>query len=510
MYPISNAAKKMLHVSAINRKITWYGTMTTENGKEYEISTDIVMKNTGTIKHESELPFVGGAYSAEFRAQLILQDVDPETLKNAAIKLDVTIEHPPVPEDGATWGTMRIGTWNTVSQMTWGQIAGGVKTDIPMGVFYIADAKRAMNSIKITAYDSMTKFDVDLPGMDSTSRSVYGWLKWACDACGVTLGMTKSQIKAMPNGSRSLVYAVIDSKVKTYRDLIGYLAAVLGSVAMIDRFDQLILKTVNAESVATLTPDDRFSSEYEDTKRKYTGLSLEYKAKAVREYYKNTDAMADTGLVVDLEENPFLQISNDSARNAAVQKIIDSLSGITFNPFSASIPSHPEFDLLDTITFTDGHAPADCQSIITSLTRTINGGVSIRCETPKEMKEQERKNVQTSGTSSSRVSGGDMWIKVCSAPEEITEMVPGLEYPTTELTINCPTDNTTMQIAWTGCYSLGEDATVTVRVLVDDKEIYSASDDQKAGKHTMNVTTGHSVSSKGEYVISIMVKEVPA
>ena len=101
-----------------------------------------------------------------------------------------------------------------------------------------------------------------------------------------------------------------------------------------------------------------------------------------------------------------------------------------------------------------------------------------------------------------------MWIKVCSAPEETTTMVPGLEYPTTELTVNCTTDNTTMQIAWTGCYTLDEDATVTAAVLVDGTSIYTVSDDQKAGNHVLNITTGHAVSAKGEYVISIVLREV--
>ena len=508
MYLISNAAKKMLQIGAVNRKITWYGTMTTENGKTYDIDTDIIGGKTGTIKSKCSLPFVGGAYSSEFRAELLLWDVDPETLKNACIKLRVLIEHPPTPETGVTWEFLKIFKWSNVSNMTWGDLRGNVRTDVPIGTFYVNDAKRAMYSINVVANDSMVKFDKDLPGMDSTSRSIYGWLKWACDACGVKLGMTISQIKALPNGTRTLIYAVIDSRVKTYRDLISYLAAVVGCVALIDRDDQLIFKSVSAEPVLTLTQDDRFSSQYEDTKRRYTGLSLEYKAKAVREYFKNTDAVGDTGLIVDLGENPFLQISNDSARKSTVQAIIDSVSGITFNPFEASIPCHPEFDILDTIAFSGGHAPENCYGIITSLTRQINGGVTIQCETPQPTEKQERKTVQTSGTSGSRVSGGDMWIKVCSAPEEIIEMVPGLEYPTTELTVNCTTDNTTMQIAWTGCYTLDEDATVTAAVLVDGTSIYTVSDDQKAGNHVLNITTGHAVSAKGEYVISIVLREV--
>ena len=66
-----------------------------------------------------------------------------------------------------------------------------------------------------------------------------------------------------------------------------------------------------------------------------------------------------------------------------------------------------------------------------------------------------------------------------------------------------------MQIAWTCAYTLDEDATVTAAVLVDGTSIYTVSDDQKAGYHVLNITTGHSVSAKGEYVISIIMREVP-
>lgn len=506
MYPISKAFLQQLGPNGKNRKIEWYGSMVTESGTEYPINTNIIGQGTGSIKCACSLPFVGGAYSASLDVQLLLGNVDPRTLKNARIELFVRLVYPNPLTALTTWGDVLKFSWGDLLSTTWKRESRTIYTDIPMGVYYVIDAKRSYNSIKISANDSMVKFDADLPGMDSTSRSVYGWLKWACDACGVELGMTKEQIKAMPNGTRSFVYAVLESNVKTYRYLLEQMAAVLGAVAVIDRTGKLILRRLNPEPVAEITPDERFSSEYEDTQSRYTGLWLQYKAKAVQEYYKNVDALDDTGLVVDLGENPFLQISNDSARNTTLQNIADSFAGVTFNPFKASIPFHPEYDLLDVITFTGGHAPDDCHGPITSITWKINGAVSIECATPKEQVNPDRRNVQTSGTSGSRVSGGDFWIKVCSAPEEKLVFEDGQDYEVAKLTVNCTTDNTTMQIAWTGFYTLDEASRVTVRVLVDGKNIYDVSDDQAAGNHISNVTTGHSVASKGEYTVIIAVR----
>ena len=508
MYPIGNAFKKLLGPEGINRSITWYGKILTTSGKSYDIDTELIAPGTGRFNHAAKLPFIGGAYSASLQIQLNLPDVDPRTLKNARIDLFVKLEYPEPLKLLSSWEKVSKFLWSEINSTTWDRKVRTVSTDIPMGVFYVTEAERALYSIKISAYDSMIKFDSNLPGMDSTTRSAYGWLKWACDSCGVELGMTKEKIKAMPNGTRSFVYAVLESDVKTYRYLLEQLAAALGAVAVIDRFGKLVLKRLKPEAVAQITPDERFSSEYDDTQSRYTGLWLQHKTKAVQEYYKNVESLQDTGLIVDLGANPFLQISNNSARTNALQTIVDSFAGVAFTPFKASIPCHPEYDLLDVVTFTGGHAPDDCRGPITSITWTINGGVSIQCATPQEQVNPDRRNVQTSGTSGSRIAGGDFWIKVCCFPEAETEIIAGEDAITTELTVNCTTDNTTVQIAWTGFYTLDEDATVTVDVLVDGKSIYTVSDDQTAGNHVMNVATGHAVSSKGEYVIKIVIREV--
>lgn len=504
MYPISNAFRQQLGPEGVNRTIVWFGTITTEGGKHYDIKTQLIAPGTGVLESVCDIPYVGGAFSTSFRVQLFLRDVDPQTLKNARIELYVRLIHPMQITETTTWGDLSAFTWNDLAWVSWDG-SGYATTFIPMGVFYVTDAKRALHSIKIEAYDSMVKFDADLPAMDSTSRSVFGWLRWACDACGVELGMTEEQVKAMPNGTRSFVFAAVDTSVKTYRGLLAQLSAVLGAIAVIDRTGKLVLRRVSGEAVAQITASDRFSSEYEDTQSRYTGLWLQHKAKATQEYYKNVGALEDSGHVIDLGINPFLQISNSSSRANTAQAIIDSFADVTFNPFKATIPCHPEYDLLDVVAFTEGHAPEDCHGPITSITWTINGGVSIQCAVPQEQVNPVRNDVQVDGLSGSRYASSDFWIQIASFPDAETEFTD--DTATTELTVNCTVDNTTMQIAWTGFYTLSEAATVTAKVYVDDAEIYSASDDQTAGNHILNVTTGHSVNTQGEHIIKVVLRE---
>ena len=633
MYPIGTAFKHMLGPDGKNRTIEWYGTMTTEAGEVYEINTRTIAPGTGRLEGTCPLPFVGGAYSKTLQMHLNLQGVEPRTLKNATIQMYAALSY--VINDVSTWEDLQYFTWNELSTITWSGDSRTIRAEVPMGIYHVTKADRVLYSIKLEAYDGMLKFNTDLPTMDTKARSAFSWLKWMCDACGVELGMTAAQVKALPNGNRSFVYADVDSKIKTYRAVLGKLAAVLASVALIDRSGKLILKCIgvgrsyngtvlpklpqwdkskypyaaifkyadvdykNADykliavpmpyfyvpsttkehigttarlrrsfhlsadgtrwidkgeieesdegswivmlelydghtvvwtntdipykddesklyaaasepvfQVAEITPSDRFSSEYEDTQIRYTGLTAHYKAQAINEYYKNASALEDTGLVIDLGANPFLQISNNSARTTALQAIIDSLDGFSFTPFTASIPSHPEFDLMDVLSLTGGHAPANSYAPITSLVRTINGGVAIRCDTPEEQNDPIRSNTESDGLSSPGGTGyasSDFWIQIDSFPDAETTVTE--ETVTTELKVNCTVDNTTMQIAWTGFYSLDAAARVTARVLVDDEAIYEVSDDQTAGVHVLNVTTGHQVNRKGERIIKVTLRE---
>lgn len=505
MYPITDAFKVMLGPNGRNRTVSWYGSMTTEAGVVHDLSTNILCTGSGVIESNIDLPFIGGAYASSLQMQLKLRGVDPQTLKNARIDLFVrlSVQLPTV----RTWGSMAKYTWGDVRKLTWGAGEATMHTDIPMGVFYVADANRALYSIRIEAYDGMLKFNADLPTMDTASRSAYKWLQWACDACGVELGMTAKQVKSLPNGTRSFVYADVTDAVDTYRDLIGQLAAVLGCVALMDRQGKLVLSRVGQSAVAEVTPSDRFSSEYEDTQSRYTGLQAQYKAKAVQEYFKNVGGLEDNGLVIDLGANPFLQISNSSARTTAIQNIIDSVAESPFTPFEAQIPNHPEYDLLDVLSFTGGHAQGSTAPI-TSISRVINGGVTIRCAVPDEqvgpIRETQQVDGLSGGTGTSYASS-DFWIQIAQFPEAETTITE--DTVTTQLTVNCTVDNTTMQIAWTGFYTLDGAATVTARVLVDDVEIYKVSDDQAAGNHVLNVTAGHKVSTQGEHVIKIVLRE---
>lgn len=508
MFPVNTAFQRALDSTTDrNLSIEWWGTLTLTNGTVYDFTTDDIAQGTGSLTSNCDLPGVGGAYSTEFQVQFFLP-VDPRSLKGATIALFVRMAY-----KTNTWGEASNFFWSDLISTEWGDSPRMISTDVPMGVFAVTEAKRAINSIKVIAYDNMLKFDTLLPHMDAVARTPFEWLHWICNACGVELGMTNAEVKALVNGNRKLIYADIDKSIKKCRDLLSHLAALLCGIAVINRYGKLVIVRYGAKAVSTFTPDNRFSSAFSDYQYYYTGIWAQYKAKGMQEFYKNVETLDDDGLIIDLGVNPFLQISNDSNRAAAIQAVIDAFrpNNVKFTPFDVSVPLNPTYDLLDVLSFSGGHTPADSYGPITSIHIKISGSMTLQCATPEEQENPTRETTRVDGLSGAGTTDGtfyassEFFVVISSFPDAAT-VIDG-DTLTTELTVDCTADNTCTQIAWTGAYTLDEDATVTVKILVDDKSIYEISDDQKAGNHTLNVTTGHNITTRGAHTVKVILRE---
>ena len=254
----------------------------------------------------------------------------------------------------------------------------GVADVIPMGMFTITEALQSVGAIKITAYDNMIKFD-DVkfnPTSYTSIMSPYSWLSAMCSACGVTLGNTSAEVQAMPNGKRSTGFADSVTDVSTWRDVLGYLGAFLGSYAYIGRDGKLYLGQYGSTSADTVPSNFRYSSNLSDYRTTFDGLYSVYKNDGVQEYVSNTNT---DGLVLDLGTNPFLQISNSQNREDALQAIIDEWDGIYYVPYQSDMPLIPVYDPGDVITFTDNQAGAYDYGAITQIVYNIGDKMTITC-----------------------------------------------------------------------------------------------------------------------------------
>ncbi len=343
MYPVSEAF--LSAVQENTRKYEWSGKITTVKGNVYEFTSKDIVKGSGYItrsccgNNEIEL---GSVYAAEMKITLFL-DVDRYSMEDAIVELFYSL-------------TLPDGTTET----------------IPMGIFEISEANRHIKTIELVGYDYMLRFDKSAG--DMTSGYPYDFLNLACEKCKVELAHTQEEIEAMPNGTELLgIYQ--DGNIETYRDMIFYVAQVLGRVCQINREGKLELKAYGAEPVVTMEAKHRFSSSYSDFVTRYTAVYSTNEVDAISEYYCLDP---DDGLTMNLGVNPLLQYGLVNTREVVITNILNAISVINYVPFDSDTIGNPALEPMDVVRFTGGHADDDSISCITSVTYKINGKQTLK------------------------------------------------------------------------------------------------------------------------------------
>ena len=457
MYEVSERYRRAIR--SHSRKFDWYGTITTAAGRTYHFTVKDIVKGSGTLTRScsgSTSLEIGSVYAAELTISLFL-NIDRYSLYDGVIDLFFAYRH-----------------------------EGAEPEEIPMGRFVISEATRTMTVLQLKAYDHMLKFDKNMANSGNT-RTPYGWLKYACDACGVPLGVTEQQVAAMPNGTRNLSWTIIDED-KTYRDMIAQVAAVLCGVCQIDRLGRLVVIPFSNTPVADIPASWRYSSKIADYITKYTGLYATYRAGGLTEYFH---VEPDDGLICNLGTNPLLQIASTTERHQILQAIINRLASTTYTPFEAEIPGDPALDPMDVLSLSGGQARGET-ACITEIVVRINGKSSIKCvgENPRlnQAKSRYTKDIEGLLSQNDGIEGtSTFWMSDAYSPSDMA--VTETEMVVTATQFEIQTDKSRGEVIWTGTYTLDEPSVVTANVYLDDRLIYSCRDWRMSGNVTMSIST---------------------
>ena len=385
----------------------------------------------------------------------------------------------------------------------------GATDVIPMGVFTITEALQSVGSISITAFDSMIKFD-DVPfsaSLNTNIQSPFMWISSMCITCGVTLGNTEAQIEALPNGRRKTGFADSVTDVKTWRDVLGYMAAYLGSYAYIGRDGKLYLGQYGTSSSDTIPASYRFSSELSDFRTTYDGLYATYKDGGVQEYVSNTNT---GGIILDLGVNPFLQFSDDLNRQDALQEIIDLWDGVYYVPYSSDMPLIPSYDVGDILTFIDNQASTYDLGAITEITYNIIGGMNVICsgDNPKLAAAQDRFTKTIAGLSSDYSNGQEVGTKnfwLLHTHTIANNNIGNSKTLVAEIEFNQKTDVQRMGFMFDCDGTLSASAVVKVEMTVDDEVIWTEeyTDRKLAGKIPFPHNMGQRITGKGTHTAKV-------
>lgn len=386
----------------------------------------------------------------------------------------------------------------------------GIADVIPMGTFIITEALQSVGSIKITAYDSMIKFD-DVPFSPASNTNIqtpYAWLSDMCLACGVTLGSTSAEIQGLPNGNRKTGFADVVSDVATWRDVLGYMAAFLGSYAYIGRDGALYMGQYRTISVDTVPSSFRFTSNLSDFRTSYDGLYATYKDGGVQEYVSNNNTL---GIVLNLGINPFLQFSDQTNRLNALQEIIDAWNGVYYVPYSANMPLIPTYDVGDVLTFIDNQAGAYDLGAITEITYYIGGGMDVMCsgDNPRLTEAQDRFTKTIAGLSKDynngqEVGGKNFWLLHTENTSALT--VGSTKTQVAEIEFKQTVDVQRMGLMFTASGVLSATATAVILITIDDDVSYEfeTTDEKYAnGTRPLVATCGFRVTGKGTHTAKV-------
>ena len=345
MYSVSDSYKTAIQDNT--RSFSWSGTITTTSGKVYPFENKDIVKGSGYVSRQcsgsSEIE-LGSVYAAELGISLF-SDIDRYSLENAEVEL--------------------------IFHMN---LSDGTVEDVPMGIFYVAEANRKIKTLEIKAYDAMLNFNKAYSEAQSSGYP-YDFLTAMCSTCHVELAHTQEEIEALPNGSELLgIYP--DNDIETWRDFLHYLTQALCSFAFINREGKLQLVQYGESPVCTINNTHRYSSSFSDFVTRYTAISSTNRRTNTAEYYSLDP---DDGLTMNLETNPLLQFGLDETRSRILNNILNAISVIRYVPFDSETIGDPALEPGDVLTFTGGQADASQMAAITSITTKINGKCSLKC-----------------------------------------------------------------------------------------------------------------------------------
>lgn len=345
MYPVSKEYQKA--ISESSRSFFWTGAITTKAGKKYTFGNKDIVKGSGYISRQcsgsSEIE-LGSVYAAELGISLF-SDIDRYSLEDASITLSFHLK-------------------------------AGDETyeEVPMGIFYIAEANRKIKTLELKAYDAMLNLDKNFD-KGLSSAFPYDFLYLLSKACHVELAQTKEEIEALANGTELLgIYQ--ENDIETWRDFLYYLAQALGCFSTIDREGKLRLIPYGITDNKTVDSRHRFSSTFSDFVTRYTAVSSTNKKTDIAEYYS---VKPDDGLTMNLGVNPLLQFGLEEKRKRIINNILSAVTVVNYVPFDSDTIGDPALDLGDVIKFTGGHADETKRSAITSIETKINGKQKIKC-----------------------------------------------------------------------------------------------------------------------------------
>ena len=498
-------------IQAQVRRLVWHGTLTDTDGVAHSFTADNIAADSGRLTRAcastTEIA-LGTVYASQLALGLYVDDIGVDRAKIYG-------------------GTITLAC--TVS-------AGLISGEVPLGVFTITEALQNGEVCSLSAYDAMINFDKPYLGVSGLATP-YNWASNFCTRCGVTLGTTEQEFAAFPNGDLNLTL-IWNDDIETYRDALSHLASAVGCVVTINRDGELVfLPLASSASIATVRAGDRFDSDIAHTtyKPKTIYLTLGETGETVTATQGNGNAYLDLGTNALLQTaGKIRDLTGETIGTRTVGQMLNAViaSAMTFTsvPLEAEIPCDPCLDLFDCVTLTGGQAAAGGTVVkITEIETKFGGSTTIGCAgaNTAESTTAEQRAASKSGGSNELLmwqstdmnednlvigltltTWGDLAGETWGEQESRTwgfYTSGGRDHLITETTVTPQKDWARGQLNFTVNYTLGAQAVITYKIIIDGETFWELTEDQEAGKVVKTITTPVDLWSNTETTHDIQV-----
>jgi hypothetical protein len=363
MYPITNAVKALFE--AEQTKVLRI-TGTDKNGAVISITDDDVLENSFEIDRYScngQMLEIGTAISAQLSMKLENTDGRYDSIVFEGAELFVEIG---------------IADWTQANPtITW----------VPCGYFTPDEQPRRMGIISIHALDRMTRFDSvqaskeapwttdsgEIMRTTNTDEIIYfvqdfvlpatipQFIQMVALRCNVPF--TQS-LTGLPNANLTITELPNYQQDITFRNIIQWLAGLMGTNAWIDWTGSLRFSWYNNTTGYVSTTASRFESDLYENAIQITGVTFQDADDEKTVYLSGSDEYT-----LDLSGNGFINAANATGILTAIYNVVHNFA---YTPFSASVIAAPYLWPMDRITFTDkdnvGHV-----SLLTNVNFGLNG-----------------------------------------------------------------------------------------------------------------------------------------
>lgn len=279
--------------------------------------------------------------------------------------------------------------------------------EVPLGEYYISEAKRNGKYIAISAYDGMLNFDEDFD--EITSGKPYALIAQCCEKCGMEMEQTEEEIDALSPSEIVLVkengvevekeqpikYGLpSDGSVSTYRAILSQVATILGGFFIIGRTGKLKFMKFGEDTGVVIKDAIRKGAEIYDYQCEYSG---------VRAILDNEEYIVGNSdkIVLDIGDLGILKNGLIETKQKTVEHIYNQIKDLNYTPGSITYIGDPALDLGDIVTI-DGYDadPDGTKMLITAYNWNFHGnhklqavGKNIKIASSKKQAAQQIQNI---------------------------------------------------------------------------------------------------------------------